>query len=924
MTALPRPPAKRRLVFSVILAVLAVNASADTPPNLSTDIDWSDSGGTGASAAFQGTTDIELAFNHARRQEEIQLGAGANTISDLVLPSQAIWDQMTDDAKALFILNNERKSRMRLTANTLGLPFAGVERYIDDIASNYAVLLHNSNTAGHYQPSGNPAVDNPRQRINDDPILGSALVCNEEIKSNEAIATFSTQSSDPLDESSIKLPIERAIYGWVYADSSNNWANRETVLLQDQGIPGGGSSTNNGYQNNFSSNNHEGFIGIHKMGSAGYNPSNTSGNLYNYGTVVVLNTFDPVSDADAQSRGCLYEVLLHTENLPQPANRAPLARDDAASTLFNKPSQPIYVLTNDSDPDNDPLQITNHTEPSNGSVNRIGNSFVYTPDNGFSGLDSFTYTITDGHIEETTATAAATAIAVYSPDESFTAADTFTFTINGRDGGIATADATGTASIFIDPNDPALGSQTVTFTITNTLNGEAVATATASASVSNDNATATATASAIAVYRPDTIISDTDSTTFTISQGTATASADADAIATVEYTPSQDPNIQGQFTYTVINSNGQAIEATTIAMAMATATATVTALTEETATVTIDVAENARPSFTLSQTSTTADSDAGKVTVPGWVASAEDGEGGVQLPFGGNSSDVIHFFITSNSNPGLFTEAPWVSYPSQSLHFTPKPETGGTAEVCMKAVDQHGSGLSSEIQCFSITINKIQNNPPSIILKQPASLEVKKGSGEVNILAFITEARDGEGGTQLPFGGDSKDIIYFNTVKVSNPNLFIVSPWISYPSQSLHFNTRPEASGSSEVCVIGIDKKGQGLSSEQACFTIKIEDPAPAAPVPANDTPAPAPSNGESTASGNGTTKENPPEQVQTDTATQTANEKGSPSGPDFHSVLRGVISENGMQNQESGGGTFGMLLTVALGGLGIYRRKYR
>lgn len=60
------------------------------------------------------------------------------------------------------------------------------------------------------------------------------------------------------------------------------------------------------------------------------------------------------------------------------------------------------VLSNDTDPDLDPLTVViNGTEPQHGVLilNEDG-SFTYTPDAGYVGEDSFTYTVTDGELDE--------------------------------------------------------------------------------------------------------------------------------------------------------------------------------------------------------------------------------------------------------------------------------------------------------------------------------------------------------------------------------------------------------------------------------------------------------------------------------------------------------------------------------------------
>jgi len=61
-----------------------------------------------------------------------------------------------------------------------------------------------------------------------------------------------------------------------------------------------------------------------------------------------------------------------------------------------RPNTPvtINVLANDTDEDNDPLAVTAATDPPNGSVVVNGNQTItYTPDTGYVGQDTFTYTM---------------------------------------------------------------------------------------------------------------------------------------------------------------------------------------------------------------------------------------------------------------------------------------------------------------------------------------------------------------------------------------------------------------------------------------------------------------------------------------------------------------------------------------------------
>ncbi len=77
-------------------------------------------------------------------------------------------------------------------------------------------------------------------------------------------------------------------------------------------------------------------------------------------------------------------------------NRDPVAEDDAAVTDQDR-AVVVDVLRNDSDPDGDSLSITSVGAPSSGTASDNGDGTVtYTPAPGFTGSDSFGYSITDG------------------------------------------------------------------------------------------------------------------------------------------------------------------------------------------------------------------------------------------------------------------------------------------------------------------------------------------------------------------------------------------------------------------------------------------------------------------------------------------------------------------------------------------------
>lgn len=100
-------------------------------------------------------------------------------------------------------------------------------------------------------------------------------------------------------------------------------------------------------------------------------------------------------------------------------NDTPVASNDT----FNIPVDALLdvhhtrgLLINDTDPDGDQLRIQTHTQPSNGHLHiNADGGFTYKPDFGFSGTDSFTYSVTDGTLNSNTATATINIHAVNSP-----------------------------------------------------------------------------------------------------------------------------------------------------------------------------------------------------------------------------------------------------------------------------------------------------------------------------------------------------------------------------------------------------------------------------------------------------------------------------------------------------------------------------
>ncbi len=78
-----------------------------------------------------------------------------------------------------------------------------------------------------------------------------------------------------------------------------------------------------------------------------------------------------------------------------PVEDAPTATDDSATTEAGQ-SVIVDVLANDFDAEGDAISLTSFTQPANGTVASGANgALTYTPNAGWAGVDTFTYTIED-------------------------------------------------------------------------------------------------------------------------------------------------------------------------------------------------------------------------------------------------------------------------------------------------------------------------------------------------------------------------------------------------------------------------------------------------------------------------------------------------------------------------------------------------
>ncbi|MFJ4076160.1 Ig-like domain-containing protein [Curtobacterium sp. NPDC089991] len=234
------------------------------------------------------------------------------------------------------------------------------------------------------------------------------------------------------------------------------------------------------------------------------------------------------------------------------------------------------------------LHVTDNTDPSHGDVvvDKDG-GYTYTPKPGYSGPDSFDYTVTDGSGGTTTGTVTIVVAPKAVADTATTTASTpVDVVVTGNDsgtkltvtavtkpghgeaaitGGGAGTGNTGTGTVTYTPADRFSGTDTFTYTVTDPTGGTATATVTVTVkpvAVADTVRTSAGTALAIA---GTTLTANDHGTTLTVTghgdaaHGTVTKGTEPGSLV---YLPKKGFSGTDTFTYTVTDGSGQTTTAT--------------------------------------------------------------------------------------------------------------------------------------------------------------------------------------------------------------------------------------------------------------------------------------------------------------------------------------------------------------------------
>jgi hypothetical protein len=509
-----------------------------------------------------------------------------------------------------------------------------------------------------------------------------------------------------------------------------------------------------------------------------------------------------IKDADTVADTATVTITVNGLNDP------PVAKDDNAGVGEDSTGDTLAVLGNDTDAEGQALTITGvDTTGTTGTVTNNGTDVTYDPNGQFEALgagemdvDTFTYTISDGHGGTDTATVNVTIVGANdAPDAVDDAYQTFTgqalnvpapgLLANDTDpeGDALTIPIAGPAAHGVAEPNPD-GSFTYTpdntgyngpdsFTYTVTDGNDGYDTATVNITIVAPNATPTAD------NVPDTAATgnedggailitltghDADDDDLVFTAGSATNGVvgppsvpDCSALnvctASVTYIPNANYFGADSFTYSVNDG------------------------TVDSAPATVSVAVNAVndvPSFAIpASPNQTVAEDAGPQMVSAFATAISKGPA--------NESGQTLTFHSSNNNNGLFSAQPAIDTTSGDLTYTPAPNANGVATVTVSLSDDGGTANggvdTSANKQFTITVTPVNDapvgTPDAATTNEDTFVNLSVLGNDTDVdgdslsIAFISTA--GTVGTVTNNGNGTikyNPAGHYNSLQVGNPN----------------------------------------------------------------------------------------------------------------------------------------------------------
>ncbi|WP_299443583.1 Ig-like domain-containing protein [uncultured Phycicoccus sp.] len=202
-----------------------------------------------------------------------------------------------------------------------------------------------------------------------------------------------------------------------------------------------------------------------------------------------------------------------------PVNDPPVANDDAVTAPEDSVDVPLPLVANDTDIDGDALTATSVSAPAHGAVRQVAGAWTYTPDPDWNGVETLSYTMSDGNGE--TASAAVTITITAVNDDPVAVADTISLPEDSID-----------APLDLLGNDGDVDGDTVSITaVTSAVNG-----------------TLTEQSPGVWTYTPDEDWNGTESLGYAISDGNGGTDT---GVATVTVTPVNDAPVTGPDAYAI-------------------------------------------------------------------------------------------------------------------------------------------------------------------------------------------------------------------------------------------------------------------------------------------------------------------------------------------------------------------------------------